>query len=227
MINRSSVSNILTELFKVIKRDSCIIIDTWHQLLNDENDNAKAKAWMRILREISMQKNLLIVLVAHTGKYNDDIRGASSVSGDVTFKVSIAKTTSDTEFKCTVTKDSLGLLQDSTAIITKEDSITKTKIKYSTEIIEEEQTMKPKDLALQVTMVTTIKNHLKANDRVSIGWFRDYLYDSYNRVNNLKPKDGLFLSNRFIRDNFTDFCTALFEIEQSGRSKYIIGIIND
>jgi hypothetical protein len=136
MLQGGNANNVIS-LLKDIKKDSVVIIDTWHQLVSgeSENDNDYAKKVMKILRTVALKKNLLIVLIAHSGKTNNDIRGASSVSGDATFKVLVSM---DKEI-CTIeiTKDSTGMLSSCTAIITKSSSITETVIEYSSEHREE------------------------------------------------------------------------------------------
>ena len=218
-------SKTVINLIKGLADDSVVIIDTWHQLVGgeSENDNDYAKKVMKILRTISLKKNLLIVLIAHSGKTNNDIRGASSVSGDATFKVLVSKI--DETCTLTVTKDSTGLLSSSTGIIAKESSIVDSVIKYSTDIKHEETQMRPKEAAVTATLIEKLNTELEKNDRFSVGELRDWLYDNYNKVNSLKPTDTLFCSNRFLRDNFVDFTESLFTIEKDGRSKYITGFI--
>jgi len=203
----------------------CLIVDTWHQLIQREDKNEDAKDIMKRVREVSQKHNLLIVFVAHVGKSSDDIRGASSVSGDATFKVLVSKTGIDSEYSITITKDSLGLLSDSTAIITKESSISDSVIEYSSEIKEEINTMKPKDASVTATLVKYMQYQLKNNNRIKIGDLRDWLYDNYNKTNNFKPEHPLFCSNRFLKDNFVDFTESLFSIEREGRSKYVVDFL--
>ena len=224
MLQNGNAKNVI-ELIKTISNNSVVIIDTWHQLINgeSENDNDYAKKVMKILRTIALKKNLLIVLIAHSGKTNNDIRGASSVSGDATFKVLVTK--DETNYILEVTKDSTGKLESSTAIISKESSIINSMIKYSTEINKKETKMKPKETAVTTTMIKKVNEVLSEQDRYSIGEFRDWLYDNYNSVNGFKPDDSLFCSNRFLKDRFTDFTEALFVIEKDGRSKYIVDFL--
>jgi len=210
-------------ILKEIPKNSCVIIDTWHQLSENENDNDYAKKVMKLLRKLALKKNLLIVLIAHNGKTTDDIRGASSVSGDATFKclVSLEKEI------CTIkiTKDSTGLLQDSTAIIVDSKSITDSVIKYSTEIKEEIKEMKPKETAITTTLINRVNLLLNEDKDISVGDLRNWLYDNYNSSNKLLPNDKLFCSNRFLRDNFVDFTESLFKITKVGRNKFIKGFI--
>ena len=226
MLQDGSANDVITAV-KELKHGSVAILDTWHQLVNgeSENDNDYAKKVMRVLRTIALKNNLLIVLIAHSGKTNNDIRGASSVSGDATFKVLVSR--KDTTCTLEVTKDSTGLLQSSTAIIAKEDSILNSVIHYSTNIIEEENQMKPKETAVTATLIARV-NEVIATDKIyPIGELRNWLYDNYNQTNGFKPDDALFCSNRFLRDNFVDFTESLFTIEKSGRSKFVTGFIYD
>jgi len=226
MLQNGSANDVITAV-KELEHGSVAVIDTWHQLINgeSENDNDYAKRVMKVLRTISLRNNLLIVLIAHSGKTNNDIRGASSVSGDATFKVLVSK--NDTTCTLEVTKDSTGILQSSTAIISKEDSITDSVIHYSTNIIEEEKNMKPKETAVTATLIARVNEVLATNKVYSIGELRDWLYDNYNSSNGFKPDDTLFCSNRFLKDNFVDFTEALFTIEKDGRSKFVTGFIYD
>jgi hypothetical protein len=226
MLQGGNANNVIS-LLKDIKKDSVVIIDTWHQLVSgeSENDNDYAKKVMKILRTLALKKNLLIVLIAHSGKTNNDIRGASSVSGDATFKVLVSM---DKEI-CTIeiTKDSTGMLSSCTAIITKSSSITETVIEYSNELVKKEVVMKPKELAVTETMLKRVNSLMNDNKIVNIGELRDWLYDNYNSINSFKPSDPLFCANRFLKDNFSDFTESLFIIEKQGRSKFITGFIYD
>jgi len=206
----------------------CIVVDTWHQVIEDENDNHLVKALMKKCRSYAQRYNILIVFIAHVGKSKDnDIRGASAVSGDATFKVLVESSDIDNEFKITPTKDSLGILESSTAIFTQSSSISNSEIKYSTEI-KEEKKVKPKDAALQATMVNIVRDKIKENGNIRLlfGEFKEFLIDNANKINKFKPSDPLFLSEYFIKNNFSDFATSLFEVENAGRRKYIVGILN-
>jgi len=192
---------VVKEVLKSIKETKdnqprCILIDTWHQLLTKENDNEEAKKIMKGLRSYAQRHNLLIILIAHIGHQTDDIRGASAVSGDATFKVLVSQTDIKDEFSINITKDSLGLLKDSTAIITKVGSISASEIKYSSEI-KETSAMRPKETALQVTIVNAIPEILKDRDYISASEFRDWCYDNVNKLNGFVPGHELFMSNRF------------------------------
>ena len=222
-----AVEQLLEEIKKLKDmKPRCVIIDTWHQLLAKENDNEIAKSIMKELRSYAQRYNLLITMIAHIGHQSDDIRGASAVSGDATFKVLVSQTDIKDEFAITITKDSLGLLSDSTAIITKVGSISASIIEYSSEI-KEKRPMRAKEMALQVTIVNAITEILKEKEYITASEFREWMYDNVNKLNKFEPSHELFMSNRFVKDNFSDFINELLVIETEGRTKRIVGVKNE
>jgi len=213
----------LVDILDDIPTESCVIVDTWHELLLDENDNKYAKLIMREVRKYAIEKNILVLFIAHSGKHDDDIRGASSVTGSATFKVFIEKSDIKNEYICKVTKDSLGQLVDCTAVMVKSDSTIRSVVRYTAELKEKTE-KKPKQLLLQNTMIHRVDEMLKNSERYNVTRLLEWLYDNHNRHNKLSPTHELFTSNRFIRDNFTEFCNVLFDIYTEGRRKYIVGI---
>jgi hypothetical protein len=78
-------------------------------------------------------------------------------------------------------------------------------------------------------MLAIVKDKSKNNKnmKISLGNFRDWLYDNYNIYNNFKPSNPLFLNDTFIKNNFSSCIKELFIIEKDGRNKYIIGILGE
>ena len=216
------------DLFKEVllgaDKDSAILVDTFHYLVKDENDNNEAKRLLDEVLEIVQLKNLLLVFIGHVSKQTNSVRGASSLLSNASCGLLVEK--NDDRMSITVSKDSHGQLQDCNAVVVSyKGSIAETSIIYDNEEVEEEMNKEQMKLLLFTQKTITI---LYRDFKVEIGStdFKNHVKNNINKFSatgGSLPKIGSanYFGGTYVNKHISDIVNDYCDTVNKGRSIFI------